>query len=310
MSDKSNVLIIGPGAVGSFYGAMLKRAGCSVSVVVRSDYDAVAADGFVMDSPLGDLSWRPDRVYHTHDTPPATATPPDYVLLCVKVLPSIDRVALVRPWLGAHTRLVLIENGFAIEPELAAAYPQTPLISCIAVVAVSRNAPGHVTHSGYGRLVMGQYPQGVGTACRELAAWFEAGDVSVKLSEHITGERWKKCVWNTALNPLAVLAGGADTTTMLDAPGGEALVRALMAEVCAVAAADGYPLSTDRVVDASIEGTRNMPGFRNSMAQDYVNGRPIELDAILGNVVAVARQHGVAVPRLQTILATLRMRGF
>lgn len=311
MQDKPSVLIIGPGAVGSFYGAMLKRAGCRVSVVVRSDYAAVAANGFVMDSPLGDLSWQPDHVHHVDDAAHAApATPPDYVLLCVKVLPTVDRVELVRPWLGANTRLVLIENGFDIEPQLAAAYPHTALISCIAVVAVSRTAPGRVTHSGYGRLTMGLYPDGVGAACRELAAVFEAGGVEVKQSENITGERWKKCVWNTALNPLAVLAEGADTATMLDAPGGEALVRALMREVCAVAAADGHALPTDKVVAASIEGTRNMPAFRNSMAQDYLNGRPIELDAILGNVVAVAQRHGISVPRLETILATLRMRGF
>ena len=51
-----------------------------------------------------------------------------------------------------------------------------------------------------------------------------------------------------------------------------------------------------------------MPAYKNSMALDYLNGRPIELDAILGNVVAIAEKHGVAVPRLETMLAALRMR--
>jgi 2-dehydropantoate 2-reductase len=44
------------------------------------------------------------------------------------------------------------------------------------------------------------------------------------------------------------------------------------------------------------------------MALDYLNGRPIELDAVLGNVVAIANRHGVPVPHLQTVLTALRMR--
>ncbi len=75
----------------------------------------------------------------------------------------------------------------------------------------------------------------------------------------------------------------------------------------AAAQADGHPLPP-QLVDKNIEGTRKMPAYKNSMALDYLNGRPIELDAILGNVVAIAEKHGVAVPRLETMLAALRMR--
>lgn len=306
MHDKSHVLIIGAGAVGSFYGAILKRAGCTVSVVLRSEYDIVAANGIVLESPMGDLSFQPDHVYRDGDTNSA----PDYVLLCVKVLPSIDRAALLRPWVGPHTRIALIENGIDIEPELVAAYPGNPLISCSAFIAVSRVAPGQVRHSAHGRLIMGSYPRGIDGDCRDLASLFEAGGIEARLTESIVTERWKKCIWNTPLNPLSVLADGAESHAMLNAPGGEQLVREMMAEVCAVAAADGHPLPQQKLIDGNIEGTRNMPSFRNSMAQDYLSERPIELDAILGNVVAIARRHDVPVPRLETVYTALRMRGF
>lgn len=311
MSDRPNVLIVGAGAIGAFYGAILKRAGCAVSVVLRSDYEAVSANGLTVESPLGDLSWRPDHVYR-HDeiegSPPTTT--PDYVLLCVKVLPATDRVALVQPWMGPDTALVLIENGIDIEPELAAAYPGNPLLSCLGFVAVSRAAPGWIKHSAYGRLVVGAFPEGIDQSCRELAGWLEAGGIEVKQATNIIGERWKKCVWNTTFNPLSVLAGGVDTAAMLDtAEGGEQLVRDLMAEVCAVAAADGYPLQQQNLIDRNIEGTRSMSGVYTSMAQDYLNDRPIELEAILGHVVAIARRHFVAVPRLETVLGALRMHG-
>lgn len=304
MSNKPSILIVGAGAIGSFYGAILKKAGCSVSTVLRSEYDAVKANGIRISSPLGDLSYQPDHVYQDGDTPTET---PDYLILCVKVLPGVDRAALVKPWMGANTRLVLIENGLDIERELADAYPDNSIISCLAFIAASRTEPGVVEHKAYGKLVMGRYPEGIDDDCRELSQLFIDGGISIDLTEQVVGERWRKCLWNTPFNPLSVIANGADTVTILDAEGGEDLIRAMIREVMDVAAAEGYPMD-DTVIEQNIAGTRKMPAYKNSMALDYLNGRPIEREAVLGNVVAIAQRHGIAVPHLNTVLVTLKMR--
>ncbi|MEP1895118.1 MAG: 2-dehydropantoate 2-reductase [Alloalcanivorax venustensis] len=304
MSHQPHALIIGAGAIGSFYGAILKRAGCTVSAVVRSEYDAVKAHGFRFESPLGDISWKPDYLYKDGDRPDST---PDYVILATKVLPGSDRAGLVRPWVGEGTNIVLIQNGLDIERELADAFPDNPIISCLAFIAVSRVAPGEIKHNAYGRLVMGRYPSGLDDHCQALSDLFVEGGIDIKLTEEVVRERWLKCVWNTPFNPLSVLANGADTYTMLDTPGGEKLVREMMQEVIDAAEADGHPLPP-QIIDSNIDGTRKMPAYKNSMALDYLNDRPIELDAILGNVVAIAQKHGVPVPRLETMLAALRMR--
>ena len=304
MSDKPNILIVGAGAIGSFYGAILKQAGCSVSVVLRSEYETVRTRGIRINSPLGDLSYTPDAVYREGDT---LSQAPDYLILCVKVLPGVDRAALVRPWIGPATCLVLIENGIDIERELADAYPKNPLISCLAFIASSRTGPGEIDHQAYGKLVMGRFPDGLDDHSHNLAVLFQEGGINVDLTEQVIAERWRKCLWNTPFNPLSVLANGADTLTILDTEGGEALIRALMAEVIAVAAADGFTMEPE-LIDKNIKGTRNMPPYKNSMALDYLNGQPIELDAVLGNVVAIANRHRVPVPHLETVLTALRMR--
>ncbi|KAF0806225.1 2-dehydropantoate 2-reductase [Alcanivorax xiamenensis] len=304
MSQQPHVLIIGAGAIGSFYGAILKRAGCTVSAVVRSEYEAIRDGGFQFESPLGDISWRPDHLYRDGDQ---ADSKPDYVILATKVLPNSDRAALIRPWLGEGTGIVLIQNGLDIERELAEAFPNNPIISCLAFIAVSRVAPGQIKHNAYGRLVMGRFPEGIDEHCSRLRDLFVEGGIDIKLTEQVVGERWLKCVWNTPFNPLSVLANGADTYTILDTPGGEQLIRDLMAEVMAVAEADGHPLPP-HLPDSNIAGTRKMPAYKNSMALDYLNDRPIELDAILGNVVAIAHRLNVPVPRLETVLVTLRMR--
>lgn len=303
------VVVIGAGAIGGFYGAVLKRAGCRVDVVMRSDAAHVRAHGFEIASPLGDLSYRPDAVFEGAPTDESMASlpPADYVICCVKVLPDIDRAALIQPWLTASTTVVLIENGIDIEPDVADALPDHPLISCLAFIAVSRVGAGQLDHKAYGRLTMGAWPAGNTPACQQLGDWFVAGGVEVKQTESVVRERWAKSLWNTPFNPMSVLANGADTVSLLDTPGSEALARQAMAEVMAVAAADGHPLPDD-AIDRNIEGTRRMPAYRNSMALDYLNGRAMEIEAILGHVVKIADRLSVTVPCLRQWLVLLRMR--
>lgn len=301
----SHVLIVGAGAIGAFYGAILKRAGWRVSVVLRSEYQVVAEHGFTFThSPLGDLSWRPDGVYRDGDVLTDVA---DYVVLTSKVLDDLDRGALLRPWLASHSRIVLIQNGLDIERAVAEALPQHELISAIAFVGVSRTAPGELVHNSYGHLSLGCYPSGISDSVTALAQALEQGGIAAKAVDNVVRERWLKSVWNAPFNPLSVLGNGADTVQMLDAPGAESLVRALMAEVLAVASAEGHDFPPS-LIDAQIAGTRKMPGYRNSMALDYLAGRPIELQAILGNIVDIAARHQLAVPHLQTVLTALRIR--
>lgn len=301
------ILVVGSGAIGSFYGAIAHRGGAQVSVVCRSDLAVVREQGLRLTSPLGELSFRPAAVYGKVADCPGGAAAPEYLLLCVKVLDGLDRAALIQPALGPHTRIVLIQNGIGIEDDLARAFPGQTLISALAFIGVSRVAPGVFEHQAYGMLTLGRYPQGTDASVRRLADCLTAGGIPVNVSEQVLTERWRKTVWNAAFNPLSVLAGGADTRVLLGRPEGEALVRALMAEVCQVAAACGHALPSSQI-DDYIASTQRMPPYRNSMALDLLAGRPVELEAILGNVLAAARRSGVAVPRLETVYAAVRLR--
>lgn len=297
------VLIVGSGAIGSFYGALLNRAGARVSVVMRSEAEVVRANGLQIRSALGDLSFRPEQVLG--DVAECQEAP-DYLLLCTKVLDDVDRAALIRPAVGPKTTILLIQNGIDIERDVAAAFPGHTLLSALAFVGVSRVAPGVVEHKAYGSLTIGRYPQGIGSEAEQLAALFEKAGIGIELSGSVVTQRWRKAVWNAAFNPLSVLADGADTGVLLGTPEGEALVRGLMAEVCAAAAADGHALDA-QLIDQYIASTKKMPPYRNSMALDWIHGRPIELQAILGNVLAAAARHGTPVPQLQTVHTAIRL---
>jgi len=298
------VLVLGAGALGAFYGAVLARAGCTVSVVARSGIDDIRRDGYRIDSPLGDLSFKPQRVLAAGE---ALDAPLDYVLLALKLVPGTDRIALLKPFRQARPAIVLIQNGIAIEDEVTQAYPDQALISCVAYAAASRASPRHILHnSKFTRLILGPWPQGTSRAAADrLADLLKAGGASAVVTDDITGERWKKCAWNSVYNPISAL-GGLGTKAILSGEAQTAFVRGAIEEVCAVAAADGHPLAPD-TVDKQLAGTRALPDIVSSMGQDWRAGRPLEIEPILGNVVRIGRRLGVPVPRLDALYALALM---
>jgi len=299
-----NILIIGTGAIGGFYGSLLAKQGATVSVLARSDYAQVRAHGIHIRSAVpavGDYHFRPA---HVVCSALELDEKPDYVLLCVKVVAGADRAALLKDALGPATRIVLVSNGVEIEDEIAAAYPDHALISGLAFICVTRTAPGEIWHQAYGRLALGDYPRGVSPATLALCQAFEGSGIPCATSEDVVGARWQKCVWNAAFSPLSVLSGGLDTHAILDTA--EPLVRAIMAETILISNALGHPLPTD-MVEKQVSSTRKMPPYKTSMLLDHEAGRPMETEAILGNAVRAGQRLGLDVPHLATLYGLMRL---
>lgn len=303
-SGPARVLVVGAGAVGGFYGGLLARQGMRVAVVCRSEAETVARQGFRVHSEvLGDWVFQPEQVLRTPLPGPVA---PDYLLLTTKVLAGEDRAALIRPALGSHTVIVVLENGVGIEAPLAAAFPDHELISALAFVCVSRTGPAEIHHQAYGALTLGCYPHGISPATERLAAAFREVGIAVEVTADIVTARWRKAVWNTAFNPASVLGGCVDTARLMADPQVVRLIRRAMAEACAVAGAAGHPLPP-QTVEAMLESTARMPPYRTSMTLDALQGRPLERQAILGAMIEQAQALGVAVPTLEAFDALLRL---
>jgi 2-dehydropantoate 2-reductase len=294
--------IIGSGAVGGFYGSLLAKQGAEVSVVARTDYAHIKERGIVVEDKNGDYHFQPAQV--VRDAVELTEKP-DYALLCVKVVEGADRVGLLHGAVGPKTAIVLISNGIDIEREIAEAYPDNEIVSGLAFICVTRTGPGRIWRQAYGRLSLGNYPKGVSDKTRALCAVYAQSGINCVPSEDIVAERWRKCVWNAAFNPLSVLSGGLSTSDILKTQ--ESFARAIMEEVVAVAKALGYALPED-IVDSNVDSTLKMPPYKTSMLLDCEAGRPMETEAILGAAVRRGQSLGVPIPRLESIYALMKMR--
>ena len=119
----------------------------------------------------------------------------------------------------------------------------------------------------------------------------------------VRGARWAKLIWNIPFNGLGALLD-ATTEDLLATAEGTALVRGIMLETIAAAAADGIVLSRE-MPDQQIAATRGMGAYRTSTQIDRQTGKPMEIDAIFGRPLAVAERANVPVPLLQFLHVSL-----
>ena len=150
---QDNILIIGAGAIGGFYGALLAKAGADVSVVCRSDYEIVKNQGYLIESnQLGNWTFFPHKIVKNAAEYKCKA---DYIILCTKITSELNRVKLIRDAVDENTCICFIQNGVEVEQELVKAFPNNEVISGLAFICSNRLKPGVIHHLAYGKLTLG-----------------------------------------------------------------------------------------------------------------------------------------------------------
>ena len=110
------IAIIGAGAVGGFYGALLARQGHDVRFVARGAHrDAINANGLRIVGPLGDFT-----VKAPAESDPARIGPVDVVMHTVKTYDNATAIPLIKPLLGPDTSVLTLQNGVDSAEEVAA----------------------------------------------------------------------------------------------------------------------------------------------------------------------------------------------
>ncbi len=311
----TSVAVIGSGAVGCYYGAMLARAGVDVRFLMRRDLSAVRARGLDIRSHAGDFVLPSVRAF----AEPAEIGPVDWVICSLKSTALEQAEALVAPCVGADTRVVALMNGLGVEDRFGHWFGRERIFGAMAFVCINRGEPGVVHHLQYGRLSIGHLLDDA-TELDALEALLLTGGLDVVAAPNLRYARWEKLCWNIPFNGLSVAAGGIGTEGIM----GDALLRGTaeraMREVIAAGNADlaaaGSPAKLgESELTARLFGlTETMGDYRTSMALDYVAGRPLEAETILGEPARRAAALGVPVPTIDAHYSTvhaadLRVRG-
>jgi 2-dehydropantoate 2-reductase len=299
--------IVGTGAIGGFYGLMLAKAGHDVHFLLRSEYQAVVANGLRLNSAVhGQLHLQPVQAWGDPAEMPAC----DWLLVGAKTTSNAQLAPVITRLSRPGARVVLLQNGLAVEEQLRPLLPHNlHLLGGLCFICTHRAAPGVIEHQALGAVNLG-YHSGPARAGESLAIVEEgaelfrsAGLESVAMVD-LQQARWQKLVWNVPYNGLSVLLGAGTTRLMANADS-RALILELMHEVVQGAAACGQVLP-EGYPEKLLATTERMPDYLPSMYHDFQHKRPLELQAIYAAPLAAAAAAGCELPKMRMLHQALR----
>ena len=303
----NKVAVVGAGAVGSFYGAMLARAGHAVVLVARPAHvQAIAREGLRLE-----MAGRVEAVRVEASVDLAAVRGADLVLFCVKSTDTEAVAAQLAPCLDEESLVLSLQNGVENAAAIAR-HVACPVVPAVVYVATAMGGPGIVQHHGRGDLVIGALKQRVASDemapayLQRLVDFFASAGVPVRISLDVMAELWAKLMVNCAYNAISGLAQ-ASYAQLAALPEVRELQRALVGEVVALAAAEGVDLQLAASLDTMERIAEAMPAQLSSTAQDMARRKPSEIDHLNGFVVRRGRELGVATPANQALFALVKL---
>ena len=309
--------VAGPGAVGSYYGAKLWRAGHEVHFLLRSDYEQVRRQGVKIISPEGDFHAQPRAARRPEEIGRC-----DLVIIALKSTANAVFPDLLPPLVNERTAVLTLQNGLGNEEALEQLFRQEQILGGLCFVCLNRIAPGVVQHTAHGKIEMGEFGRWPEPRTHDIATAFRQAGIPCSVRENLELAHWEKLVWNIPFNGLSVAsAAGLEavrkgkfngrrqeplaTDGLLGDTGWLELVRALAGEVIAAANAQSLhiPLA---LADEQIERTRVMGAYHPSTLVDFLNGRELELASLFEEPLHRAEKSGANTPVLRNVCRILR----
>jgi 2-dehydropantoate 2-reductase len=285
--------IIGSGAMGSVYGALLADAGNDVWMFDkwREHVAAMATHGLRCEGASGDRTVRVNATTRAADAGPCALA-----ILATKVMDIEAALDAAAAMIGPETLVLAIQNGLGnVERVQRVLGPENLLFGIAGGFGAELKGPGHVHHNGMEAINLAELNGGITPRLEQIAGVWRSAGFTVNVHADLWPVVWSKLVANVAFSAICTVTGmRVGQVRAHEAAWG--IARACVEEAVAVAAAKGVRLAYDDPVRWVSDFADKIPNARPSMYQDLLAGRRSEIDAIHGGVVGEGEKVGVPTP--------------
>jgi 2-dehydropantoate 2-reductase len=299
------VAVVGCGAMGSVYAALLADAGHEVWAIDKwkEHVDAMKANGLRVEGASG------DRTVHLNATTDNTDVGPcDLVILSTKAMHVEKAAQAMQPLLRSDTVVLSIQNGLG-GPDTAAKVlgRERVLVGVVGGFGASLKAPGHAHHNGWELVRLGELAGPISPRLEAVAEVWRSGGFRVKCFDDIDQLVWEKLVCNVCFSGTCAVTERTIIEVIED-PDTWQVASGCATEAYQVARARGIRLDFDDPVAYVRAFGMKIPKARPSMLLDHMAGRMSEIEVINGAIPVAAKAAGIAAPFNEVISALVRAK--
>jgi 2-dehydropantoate 2-reductase len=296
------ILVVGAGAVGGYFGALLAQAGRDVTFLVRpSRAQQLRSEGLRILSPHGNLTLQPKIV-----TAEDLRDPFDIIFLSVKAQTLDQTITDMKPAVGPDTMIYPVLNGMRHMDTLARSFDNHASLGGVCMVSTDLDEQGRIVQiTPMQKLIYGELSGEITPRIRFFDETMRNAGFETELSTSIMQAMWHKWVMIASLGLVTCLLDGP-IGEINAVPDGEQTILQAIDECAAVGAACGFPLPQPIAAFLHRSVIAKDSKLTSSMYRDLQKGVPTEVEAILGDLLQHAHEHHLPTPLLQA--GTVRLR--
>jgi len=294
------IVVIGAGAMGSLFGALLAESGENVRLfdIWKEHVEAINERGLNIEFNGKMCSV---RVNATSDKNQIGKT--DLVIIFVKSTETGDAARTASELIYNNGFVLTLQNGMGNADIIGKIIDPARIIAGTTSHGATMLGPGSIRHAGTGPTVIGMWSGIENSGIAKIADVFNQAGIATEIVDDVQNVIWAKLLVNVGINAITALTG-IKNGRIIDFPAAKALTCAAVEEAMEVARALGINVA-DNTVEHVIQVAEATGTNRSSMGQDVDNKRKTEINAINGAVVKEAEKLGINVPVNQTLTALI-----
>jgi len=298
-----NIVVVGAGAMGSLFGALLSEGGHTVTLldIWREHVEAVNRNGLMIENAQGERRVALRAV--TGIERPASA---DAVVVFVKSMHTAGAAATAAAVMKTDGCVLTLQNGMGNAEQIAAHVAAYRILAGTTAHGATLLGPGRIRHAGRGPTIIGPWQKDSPEAAVVMVNVLNAAGIETATAADVQTVLWNKLLVNVGINAVTALTG-IKNGQLLDSPDTRELTRSAVEEAMAVARRLDVAVRKD-AVEHVFQVAEATAANRSSMGQDVDAGRPTEIEAINGFVVRKAETCNVPTPVNRTLTTLVKTR--
>ncbi len=284
-----NIVILGAGAIGSLFGALLSKHHNVLLLGKKPHVSAIQSTG---------LHIQGETVFHEKisatDTVKDVSFDVDLLLLTVKSYDTIKAIKQAKPIISKNTIVLTFQNGLDNIEKLQSVISKNQILAGITTHGAVFKSPGVVHHTGIGRTIIGELDGTETKRLKNIVELFDEANIPVKTSHDILKDIWQKAIINSSINPLTAIFQ-CKNGYLMENPILFHLVSCLCEESTNVAKSMGYTFTTKYLFEQTIQVINETFNNNSSMLQSVERKSQTEIDSINGKIVTFGRKNNISI---------------